>query len=116
MGAVLMLAGGLAGGIISAYAYFTPLTGVSGTPGALLVILSSVLIFLASLIVALVGSRAWRNVLRVLLVLGIVLTGIAGLFLLQPMLTAAMAVALVGWIIDCAQPARAARAREGAIA
>ena len=115
-GAVAIVAGGLAGALVAAYAYLTPLTGVTGTAGALLVILSSVLILAAGLIVALIAHRGWRNLFRGLLFLGIVLTAIAGLFLHQPVLVAAMAVALLGWLIDIFTPARAARGTEGAIA
>ncbi len=116
MGAVMIFAGGLAGTIIAAYAYFAPLTGVTGTPGALLVVVTSLLILAAALVVALIASRGWRNLFRVLLLLGILGTAAAAVFLHEWVLIAAMAVALIGWLIDIFTPARSAARTEGAFA
>ncbi|MBE3639803.1 hypothetical protein ICN82_16495 [Mangrovicoccus sp. HB182678] len=116
MGAVLICAGGLAGAIIAAYAYIAPLTGVTGTPGALLVIVTSVLVLLGGLIVALIASRGIRNLFRVLLCLGILGTAAAAAFLHEWVLIAAMAVALVGLVMDILTPARRAAGTRGALA
>lgn len=114
-GAVLTVAGGLAGAAIALYAYLTPLTGINGSAGALLVIVSSLLVAGAGLIIALIASRFGRNVLRVLTGLGILGTALAAGFLHQPMLIIAMVVAAIGLILDCMRPARRASLMEGAL-
>lgn len=114
-GAVLTVAGGLAGAAIALYAYLTPLTGITGTGGALLVIVSSLLVAAAGVIIALVASRFGRNALRVLTGLGILGTAAAAGFLHQPFLIAAMVLAAIGLILDCMHPARDARTMEGAL-
>ncbi|WP_172332182.1 hypothetical protein [Mangrovicoccus sp. HB161399] len=116
MGAILIFAGGLAGAAVAAYAYFAPLTGVTGTPGALLVVITSILVLAAALVVALIAPRGWRNLVRALLVLGILGTAAAAAFLHEWVLIAAMGVALIGWLIDVFTPARRAAGTEGALA
>jgi hypothetical protein len=92
---------GLLGVIMSVYDYLTPGTGIDGEQGTILVIISSVLILLAALYEALGSSIAkWlRATLTMLLLLGIVGTGLAAYFLEAQILLVLMAVALVGWLL-----------------
>jgi len=115
MGGVVVFAGALAGLIIALFNYFTPLTGVTGTAGAALVIIACAIIGLAAVILPLISGRTGRNVLRLLLLLGALLTGVAGWFLHEWPLIAAMIVALIGVFVDMARPARRAAATEGGL-
>lgn len=89
------------GAAFAAYAWATPGSGVDNTGGALLVIGSSILIFLASLLLGLVaGVPRWlRGLLLALLFLGVVCTAVAGYFLELDVLVGLMAIALIGWIV-----------------
>jgi len=108
LGAILLLAGALASLLVTLYAYVTPLTGVTGTAGALLVIVASLILILAALVLPALKGRGMRNLARVLILLGLLGTGFAGLLLHLWTVPVAMAVGLVGLIIDMTRPARAA--------
>ena len=101
-GAWLLVASSAVCLVLSAFNYFSTDNGIHGTPGALVVIVSSALIFAASLVVAL--DRAMRLALRILLLvailLGIVGTGFAAWLLEADILLAAMVVALAGWCVN----------------
>ena len=47
---ILILAGALAGAAVAVYNYLTPLTGVTGSLGALIVIASSILLIIAGVL------------------------------------------------------------------
>lgn len=86
--------------LVALYAYATPLTGVTGTPGALLaVVVSIAIIFLTGLLPRSRphASRAfWRAVLVILLAGN----GFAGMLLHEWGLVIAMAVGFIGLVID----------------
>ncbi|MFC0337468.1 hypothetical protein [Kushneria avicenniae] len=94
---------------IALYAYLTPLTGVNGTLGALIVILTCAALVVLALGLALCGKRALHNLLRVVIVVVIIGTAFAALLLHLWWLAVAMAVALVGLMIDIFRPSPAHR-------
>jgi hypothetical protein len=98
----LMVAGSVIGLLLSMLNYFYSGNGIHGTAGALLVIVTSALVLIASLLTAFgVLKPHWlRIVADVLLVLGIVGTGFAGYMLEANWLVALMAVALIGWLVQ----------------
>ncbi|WP_244158308.1 hypothetical protein [Salinicola socius] len=104
-GIIVLLVASLAGLAISLYAYFTPLTGVNGSLGALAVILSTIALVIMTLVMAPLSCRSGRVALRLLILLALVGTGFAGLLLHQWWLTAAMVVGLIGLLLDMASPA-----------
>lgn len=106
---ILIVLGGLAGAGVAIWNFLTPLTGVTGTFGAGLVIASSVLIALAGLAIQMTRPGGLRITLRVLVGLGLLGTVAAGYFLHEWWLIAAMGVVLIGLIYDVAssRPANA---------
>jgi len=108
LGAILLFAAALASLLVTLYAYFTPLTGVTGTAGALLVVVANVILLLAALVLPGLQGRGMRNLVRVLVLLGLIGTAFAGLLLHLWTVPVAMAVGLIGLIIDMTRPARAA--------
>jgi hypothetical protein len=101
-GAWLMALAAAIGLIVSLIAYFHLGSGIDHTAGALLVIISTVLLTGAGVVLALTtgASGAWRTVLNVLCILGVVGTGLAAWFLHAWLLLALMAAALVGWLVS----------------
>jgi hypothetical protein len=100
----LIALGGAAGLIISLIAYTSRASGIDGTGGALLVILSSVAILLAALALTMWDTRQnwWTGLLYFLLILGILGTAFAAYLLNSHLLLLAMAVSLIGWLIATA--------------
>ncbi|MCD7060579.1 hypothetical protein [Pelagibacterium xiamenense] len=92
--------GAAVGLIISIINYFTPGNGISGTPGALLVIGSTLAILLAATVIwFLAGRLSWiGGTLFVLILLGILGTAFAGYLLESAWLPVTMAVCLAGWL------------------
>ena len=97
---IVTLAGALGGFAVALYNYLTPLTGVSGTYGAALVVLACLLIAIACVLVQLSHSTGWRGFLRFMIGVGAVLTGLAAYFLHEWWLIVAMVIVLVGLIYD----------------
>lgn len=87
------------GAALSLYNYLTSGTGIDHTPGAMLVIISSVLILLASFTLLLDLPRWFRGLLLILLLIGILGTGLAAYFLEASVLVALMVLALFGWFV-----------------
>ena len=122
-GAWLLGAGAAAGLCLALFNYFWPSTGIHGTPGALLVVVSTALVLGASLLMALVRPKglALRVFLNVSTLLGVTGTGVAAYFLEAYVLVAFMAVGLVGWfwhiVFGPPEPGlrRAAPAHSGAL-
>lgn len=108
-GAILLLLASLVGLALALYAYFTPLTGVNGTLGALVVILACIVLAILALGLAAVPGRGIRIALRVLALLGLAGTFCAGLLLHQWWIAVAMVVGLVGLIIDMIRSPRTTR-------
>ncbi len=107
-GAILLFAAALASLVLAVYAYVTPLTGVNGTAGALLMIVASLLLSIVALGLPAISRRGWRNVLRVLIVVGLIGTCFAGLLLHRWWIGVAMGIGLIGIVIDMTRPARMA--------
>ena len=104
-GVIVLFLAALAGLAVALYAYFTPLTGVTGTLGALVVIVASTALAVLALIMPALKKRAPRNTLRVLILLGLAGICVAGLLLHQWWIGVAMAIGLVGLLVDMIRPA-----------
>lgn len=100
IGPVLLLVASLLGIGISLYYYLTPLTGVNGTFGALLVVVSTLLMALAGLLLLPLRRGFLAGLFRVLALLAGIGTLAAAWFLHEFWLMAAMVVALLGVIVD----------------
>jgi MFS family permease len=101
-GAWLIILASLIAMAICVYDYYTPKTGLIGTRGVQLVAVAALLMFLASLVMALVPNR--RCLLQAYLVVSIFLdivgSSVAGYFLESPIIMAAQALALIGWLMN----------------
>jgi hypothetical protein len=98
----LIVAGSGAGLLLSICNYVSSGNGIHGTAGALLVAISSALILIVSLLMA-IGALQWRwlrIVVDVLLILGIIGTGFAAYMLESYWLVALMVLCLIGWLIQ----------------
>ena len=87
---------------ICIYDYYTPETGLIGTGGVILVAGAAVLMLLASLAMAKFPNRP--RFVQLFLVISIILdiigSSVAGYFLESPVIMAAQALALVGWLMN----------------
>jgi hypothetical protein len=108
----VMVVGSGAGLLLSIFNYVSSGNGIHGSAGALLVIISSALILIASLLIAF-GVLRWRwlrIVVDVLLILGIIGTGFAAYMLEADWLVALMVLCLIGWLVHVfAVPAQSRR-------
>jgi hypothetical protein len=97
-GSLLMAIASGVGLVIAGAGYLSPDSGITGTPGALLVVGSSLALLIAALLLPVLAARGdWLHGLFIVLcVLGLLGTGIAAWFLELPLLVAAMVVAAVG--------------------
>lgn len=102
LGALLLVIASLVGLGVALYAWFTPLTGVTGTLGALVAIVACLVLALLAWTLSRLQGGAARNFVRVVILLGLFGTAFAGLLLHQWWISAAMALGLVGWILDIA--------------
>lgn len=94
----------------AAYAYFADRTGVAGSEGALLALIGAVAVAIGILVAGLTARQgAVFNILACLIALGAALTAVAGFFLMQYGLAAAMALTLVGLVFVLLRPAPARR-------
>ena len=101
-GAGIILLAGLAGAAIALYLFLTPLSGVTGTIGALIVLAACLAVALGGLLMMTTGGAVWRW----LTVLGILGTALAAFFLHGWWIMLAMLVALVGVVLDGIGPVR----------
>ena len=87
---------------ICVYDYYTPETGLIGTGGVILVAVAALLMFLASLTMALKPMRSalLQNFLVISILLDIIGSSVAGYFLESPVIMAAQALALIGWLLN----------------
>jgi len=101
-GAWLIILASLIVMAISVYDYYTPETGLIGTGGVVLVAASALLMLLASLVVAAVPNRPCflQAFLVVAILLDIIGSSVAGYFLESPVIMAAEALALIGWLVN----------------
>jgi hypothetical protein len=89
-------------GAISVYDFFTPETGLIGTGGVETTGFAAGLMFLAALTMALkpMRGRFLQGFLVISIILDIIGSSVAGYFLESPVIMAAMALALVGWLMN----------------
>ena len=99
-GVMLLIISAVLGVAITLYHYLVPMTGVTGTAGALLVVISTVLLVGGGVILLKIRSGAVAITVRILVVVGGLGTMVAGWFLHEFWLMAVMIIALVGVLID----------------
>ena len=101
-GAWLIILASLIAMAVCIYDYYTPETGLIGTGGVVLVAVAALLMFLASLAMALVPNRSGllQGFLVVSIILDIIGSSVAGYFLESPINMAAEAMALIGWLMN----------------
>lgn len=102
--ALLIVLAALVGLGISLYGYLTPLTGITGSFGALLVCIASAALILDGLLLWLVRRRGARIFWLVLGFLGTICTFAAAYFLHEWFLMGAMVVVFFGLLICAASP------------
>lgn len=89
----------------AAYAYLADQTGVTGSAGALLALIGALAVFIGVILSAFTERRgALFGVLAFLIGLGAALTAVAGFFLMQYGLVAAMAFTVVGLVFVLLRP------------
>jgi len=101
-GAWLIILASLITMAICVYDYYTPETGLIGTGGVILVAVAALLMFLAALVMAFVPNRSnfVQGFLVVSILLDIIGSFVAGYFLESPVIMAAQALALIGWLMN----------------
>lgn len=101
-GAWLIMLASLITMAICVYDYYTPETGLIGTGGVITVAVAGLLMLLASLTMGLVANRSsfLQGFLVVSILLDIIGSSVAGYFLESPVIMAAQALALIGWLIN----------------
>lgn len=95
-GAFLLVAAAVAALAISVYNYLTPLTGINGSLGALIVCIASAALIVDGIGLLVARHRLARGIWYVLGFLGAVLTLLAAAFLHAWLLALAMVVVLAG--------------------
>jgi uncharacterized membrane protein YhaH (DUF805 family) len=101
-GAWLIVVASLIAMAICVYDYYTPKTGLIGTGGVVLVAVAALLMFLAALTMALKPMRSGllQGFLVISILLDLIGSSIAGYFLESPVIMAAQALALIGWLMN----------------
>lgn len=101
-GAWLIILASLIAMAICVYDYYTPETGLIGTGGVVLVGVAGLLMLLASLVLAAVPNRSClvQGFLVSSILLDIIGSSVAGYFLESPVIMAAEALALIGWLMN----------------
>ena len=101
-GAWLIILASLIVMAICVYDYYTPETGLIGTGGTILVAGAGLLMLLAALVMAWVPNRSGllQGFLVVSILLDIIGSSVAGYFLESPVIMAAEALALIGWLMN----------------
>jgi hypothetical protein len=105
-GALLMGFAAAAALALCIYHYVMPFTGIDGTPGALLVIVSTTLLVLFAVALQLGhgGGRALHGFLLVASMADIAGTAFAGWLLESRALVALMVICLIGWLMVVLRP------------
>jgi hypothetical protein len=98
-GGLMVLAGAL-GLVVGLRDYYSVATGIDGTGGVELVMVSSLLMVLGAVLVMVLPGGYLAGIFLVLLFLDVIGTGVAGFFLESGLIMAAMALAAVGWILE----------------
>jgi hypothetical protein len=99
-GAWVITLSALFGSVAAVYNYYAADNGISGTPGALLVVGSTLALLVAGFILGRdMGGPLLRFILGLLALLAILCTALAAWLLESKVLIAVMAICLLGWII-----------------
>jgi len=106
LGSLLLLLAAAIGFGVALYAWLTPLTGVTGSIGALGVAIANLFLLLLTFILRISSGRGAPIFWRVITFLVLAGIGFAALLLHQGVITAAMVVGLIGLIIMSRNPAR----------
>jgi hypothetical protein len=102
-GAWVIVVASAIGFILACIAHFTPHGAVAYTWGALIVVVSTGLMLIASLLLATTAMPRWLVILfEVLIILDILGTGVCAYFLETYALLVFVVIALIGWIIHLA--------------
>lgn len=97
-GARLLSLAAILGTAVSVYNYFDPMSGIAGTPGAILAIAATLILFVFGLIMATrPQNAAFRIFLAIASLLGIAGTAFAAQLLNSHTLLILMFVCLLGW-------------------
>jgi hypothetical protein len=101
-GAWLIILASLIAMTICVYDYYSPETGLIGTGGVILVAGAAALMLLASLTLAMMPNRSclMQGFLVVSILLDVIGSSVAGYFLESPIVMAAEALALIGWLMN----------------
>ena len=99
VGPMIILAAAIVGIALSAYYFLAPLTGINGTPGAALVIISSLLLAIDAFILWFGPPRPLFWILWVLGILGALGTFAAAWFLHAWWLMAAIVIVFIGLVV-----------------
>lgn len=100
IGLLIMAAAALVGLVVAAIGYLTPTSGIAGTAGALLVVLSSAALLIAAMLMPMLREHVrWLYlVVVVLCALAVLGTAVAAYFLELPLVIVAVVVAALGLI------------------
>lgn len=99
-GARVILISALAGAAVSLYNYVTPLSGIDGTPGALLVIVATLIIFTLGIVLGTSrATGAWQTMVLIICLAGIFGTAFASYLLESHVLLVMMLACLLGWFV-----------------
>jgi hypothetical protein len=104
IGTSLLCSAAVVGAAVSIANYFSPDSGIAGTPGAILVIASSVILIALGRIMRSARSRGLRVFVTAAALLDIAGTAFAGYLLESETLVVAMLVCLAGWFIHLIEP------------
>jgi hypothetical protein len=101
IGASLICSGGIVGAAVSIANFLSPDSGIAGTPGAILVMVSTVILVAFGLIMraGMTQSRLARVFVAAAALFDIAGTAFAGQLLDSETLVVAMLVALAGWAV-----------------
>jgi hypothetical protein len=108
-GPLVLIAGATVALLCGLYGYAAPLTGVTGTGGALLASFGALCLALGGALLLRSPGRGARLALLVLLTLGLALTALATTLLHQWLMLAALGLCALGWLL-CLRPTRGGRA------
>ena len=101
-GAWLILLGSVITGAVCVYDYYNVKSGLQGTGGVVTVALAAALMFLAALTMAAKPRRSGflQGFLVLSIIADIIGSSVAGYFLESPLIMAAQALCLLGWLIN----------------
>ena len=106
-GTTVTAAAAFVGALVATYNYLSPASGIDGTGGALLVIVTSLVIAAPALLLG--RAARGRKLLAGLCLVMLLGTAFAAWLLNSPALVALMTIAAVGWLLSVAAPRVAAQ-------